>query len=90
MILIQAPHGERMATRLNGYLAQFAAVIGRELGVTEQEIASLDQEVADYDRRTRTGTLCAIDSGGVGPGVAAAFLAYVGDGKKILKPCSSG
>lgn len=28
---------ERMATRLNGYLAQFAAVIGRELGVTEQE-----------------------------------------------------
>lgn len=76
---------ERMATHLNGYLAQFAVVIGRELGVTEQEIASLDQELQTMIAAHELAPYV-LSIPGVGPGVAAAFLAYVGDGKRFSNP----
>jgi len=75
----------RMAARLDGYLARFAAAIERELSVTEQEIAALDQElrtmVAEHELAPYV-----LSVPGVGPGVAAAFLAYVGDGKRFSSP----
>ena len=72
-----------MAERLEGQLARFAAIIGRELMVTERELADADAE--GYGGRART---CAVRhvATGVGPGVAAAFLAYVGDGRRFSSP----
>jgi transposase len=76
---------ERMGSRLDGFLARFAAVIGRELAATEEEIASLDKElramVAAHELAPYVMSLP-----GVGPGVAAAFLAYVGDGSRFSSP----
>jgi transposase len=76
---------ERMAGRLEGHLARFAAIIGRELEVTEREIADADAEmramVAEHELAPYVMSLP-----GVGPGVAAAFLAYVGDGSRFSSP----
>lgn len=75
----------RMATRLEGYLARFAAAIERELSVTEQEIAALDQELQTMVAEHELAPYL-LSIPGVGPGVAAAFLAYVGDGKRFSSP----
>jgi transposase len=74
-----------MAGRLEGQLARFAAIIGRELEVTEREIADADADmramVAEHELAPYVMSLP-----GVGPGVAAAFLAYVGDGTRFSSP----
>jgi transposase len=75
----------RMAVRLEGYLARFAAAIERELSVTEQEIAALDQELQSMVAEHELAPYV-LSIPGVGPGVAAAFLAYVGDGKRFSSP----
>lgn len=76
---------EKMTSRLDGSLAQFAAIIGRELDVTEGEIEALDEEmramVAEHELAPYV-----LSVPGVGPGVAAAFLAYVGDGSRFSSP----
>lgn len=76
---------ERMAGQLDGRLARFAAVLGKELEVTEEQIASLDEEmrrmVAEHELAPYVMSVP-----GVGPGVAAAFLAYVGDGSRFSSP----
>jgi transposase len=76
---------DRMAARLEGQLARFAAIIGRELAVTERELAD-----ADADMRTMVAkhelAPYVMSLPGVGPGVAAAFLAYVGDGSRFSSP----
>lgn len=76
---------ERMASRLEGFLARFAAVIGRELDATEEEIASLDKELREMVVNHELAPYV-MSLPGVGPGVAAAFLAYVGDGKRFSSP----
>ena len=76
---------ERMAGQLDGRLARYAAVLGKELEVTEEQIASLDEEmrsmVAEHELAPYVMSVP-----GVGPGVAAAFLAYVGDGSRFSSP----
>ena len=75
----------RTAGRLSGYLERFAAIIGRELDLSEQQIASLEEEirtmVAEHELAPYVMSIP-----GVGPGVAAAFLAYVGDGSRFSNP----
>lgn len=76
---------DRMAGRLEGQLSRFAAIVGRELAVTEREIADADAGmrtmVAEHELAPYIMSLP-----GVGPGVAAAFLAYVGDGSRFSSP----
>jgi transposase len=76
---------ERMAGQLSGYLARFAVMIEKELVVTEEQIASLEEEiramVAEHELAPYVMSLP-----GVGPGVAAAFLAYIGDGSRFSSP----
>jgi len=76
---------ERMAGRLDGFLARFAAVIGRELDATEEEIASLEKELREMVAQHELAPYV-MSVPGVGPGVAAAFLAYVGDGSRFSSP----
>lgn len=76
---------EQMSEQLSDYLARFAAMLGKELLVTEEQIASLDADirsmVAEHELAPYVMSLP-----GVGPGVAAAFLAYVGDGSRFSSP----
>jgi transposase len=76
---------QRMAGQLCGHLERFAAIIGVELDVTEQQIASLDGDlrtmVAEHELAPYVMSIP-----GVGPGVAAAFLAHVGDGSRFAGP----
>ncbi len=75
----------RPAAQLDERLARFAAVLEKELEVTEGQLASLDEEqrrmVAEHELAPYIMSVP-----GVGPGVAAAFLAYVGDGKRFASP----
>lgn len=74
-----------MALRRSGQLERFAASIAGELDVTEQQIASLDGDlrtmVAEHELAPYVMSIP-----GVGPGVAAAFLAYRGDGSRFSSP----
>jgi transposase len=76
---------ERMAEQLTDYLARFASIIEKELTITEEQIAGLDKEirmmVAEHELAPYVMSMP-----GVGPGVAAAFLAYVGDGSRFSGP----
>jgi transposase len=73
---------EQMATRLSGYQARFALMLGKELDLTEEQIAAIDSDlralVAEHELAPYIMSIP-----GVGPGVAAAFLAYVGDGSRF-------
>jgi len=74
-----------MAGQLDGRLAWFAAVLGKELEVTEDQITGLDEEMR---RMVAENELVpyVMPVPGVGPGLAAAFLAYVGEGSRLVSP----
>jgi transposase len=76
---------QRMAGRLDGQLERFAAIIAVQLDVTEWQLASLEEElramVAEHELAPFIMSIP-----GVGPEVAAAFLAYVGDGSRFSSP----
>jgi len=74
-----------MSSRLEGFLARFATTIGRELDATEVEIVSLDKELREMVANHELAPFM-MSVPGVGPGVAAAFLAYVGDGRRFSSP----
>jgi transposase len=83
--LAAAASRERVATRLSGFLAQHAAMLENTIVATEEEIATLEKEihamVADHELAPFVMSIP-----GVGPGVAAAFLAFVGDGSRFAGP----
>jgi len=83
--LATAKTRQKMALHLSGQLERFAAIIGAELGVTEGQLASITEElrtmVAEHELAPYVMSIP-----GVGPEVAAAFLAYVGDGSRFAGP----
>jgi transposase len=83
--LASALSRELTAKQLSGYAARFAVMLEQELVVTEAQIASMDEEISamvtDHELAPYVMSLP-----GVGPGVAAAFLAYVGDGSRFSSP----
>lgn len=75
----------RTASLLSGPLARFAAILERELSVTEEQIGDLDVDIRGAVAAHELAPYV-MSVPGVGPGVAAAFLAYVGDGSRFSSP----
>ncbi|MDR0599148.1 MAG: transposase [Treponema sp.] len=68
----------------NDVQRMIAASIERELGVTETELAAFRERIAGIVRESEMAPYI-MSIPGVGPALAAAFIAYVGDGDRFTK-----
>jgi transposase len=66
----------------NGTLRMLAESIGRELEVVEKELAFYKEKIAEIVRESELAPYI-MSIPGVGPALAAAFIAYIGDGDRF-------
>jgi transposase len=76
---------QKQMSRLAEHLRFFAQVIEKEIQVFEQQLQELEQKIQSLVRAHEL-TPYLLSVPGVGMSFAAAFLAYVGDGKRFTKP----
>lgn len=83
--LATAVSREKMCLKLSEDHQWAAKMIESELGITEAQIAMLDDRIEGLIAEHELSPYV-MSIPGVGPGVAAAFLAFVGDGKRFSSP----
>lgn len=83
--LATAQSRERMYRQLAENFKWHAAMLEDELCVTEAQIIKLDKKIEELIAEHELSPYV-MSIPGVGPGVAAAFLAFVGDGRRFSSP----
>lgn len=83
--LASAPSRARERERLEPFLHGLATMIEEELSVSEAQLAKIDAELKEMVCKNDLAPFV-LSMPGVGVGVAAVFLAYVGDGRRFSSP----